>query len=354
MEGHDLRSSLMLEGTGPGGGKSRRTVTSRGGGPRGFFAALATWLLLALAVLLQVPGMAKAEEQVPPGVQVGMYHLLVGAPQDNRIAVQENVILSNPGAQPLTLKGPLRLHLPEGVTKVQVNSRLQAAFKDGAVEISGEIPPGTTPVAFSYELTSDNPHFDLSREAGLEAGQIFLFTPGDGSISISGDQVADLGVAQVGGREFRVFAAEGVTAGSQVRMLATVGAGGGAAAPGGRVPKSSPSFHNPSHIRFWYQSPFAGINAHLFLAIVIAVPVALLIYHLRSRRRASEAGASPVDDEQVFQRLRAREKVLLERLAELEDRFSRQEVGQDEYERLREIYRKKLVEVKLHLRQFAG
>lgn len=335
------------------GGKSARPAVLRGKRHAGFLGVAASWLL-ALIVGLQVPGVASAQEQVLAGVQVGMYHILVGEPQDNRLTVQENVVLDNPGTKPVTLKEPLRLYLPATAVKAQVNGSLPAVLNDGAIQISGELPPGTSSVAYSYELVSDNPHFDLSREAGLEAGQVFLFTPSNGTITISGDQIADLGLAQVGGQEYRVFAAAGVTAGSQVRMLATVGAGGAAGTPAGKVPESSPRFHNPSHIRFWYQSPFAGINAHLFLAIVIAVPLVLLIYYLRSRRRVPEASAGMVDDEQVFQRLRARERILLERLAELEDKFSRQEVAQVEYEREREIYRQKLVEVKLRLRQFAG
>ncbi|TDA68573.1 MAG: hypothetical protein D9V47_07375 [Clostridia bacterium] len=313
-------------------------------------------LLIALVVLLQVPAVARAETQVSPGVQVGMYHLILGETQDHKLTVQENVILDNARTEAISLKEPLRLYLPAGAAGPQVKSSLQTAINNGVVEISGELPPGNSAVAYSYELTSDTPHFDLSRQVGLDVGQIYLFTPGNGGFSIFGDQVADLGLAQVNGQEYHVFATGKVTAGSQVQMLATAGAGGGSSsAPGGPVPESSPKFHNQSHIRFWNQSPFAGINAHLFLAIVIAVPVAILVYYLRSRRRQAPGGAAgTADDEQVFQRLRAREKVLLEHLAELEDKLSRQELDQVEYERLREIYRKKLVEVKLHLRQFAG
>lgn len=321
----------------------RNAKTGAGGRWKGLAIAVAAALVWAWGWL--------PVGAAPQVTVVGHYFLLTPAPQ-GLLNVQERIVLNNPG--PSLPAGQVRFYLPDGVQKLTLHEGggIPLAAGDGVVEVKGQIPPGQSLFDFGYMVSLQGaPHFILRHKSDFFTGQVYILTPPQG-VWVRGERVADQGVNQSGDTEFRLFTMEKLPPGTDVPLVVSVGAG-----KGGTVTRKPPvAFHSPGHIRFWYQSPFRGINAHLFLAIIILAPLTVLAVAV-VRRRKNKAGAAAQqdeDDEDLFQRLLVRERVLMDKLKELERQHAQGEVDEETYQKLREAYKRKLVQVKVQLRSFTG
>lgn len=101
------------------------------------------------------------------------------------------------------------------------------------------------------------------------------------------------------------------------------------------------------HVQWWYQSPLAGINAHLFLVVVVGIPAVLLFYFsLKRSRQAQEQ-----DGEGSLAYWQTQEKALLRRLWEIEEQYRQRQIDDASYDKLKTSYKKRLVYVKAQLRR---
>lgn len=120
------------------------------------------------------------------------------------------------------------------------------------------------------------------------------------------------------------------------------------------ISRSSPSFHNPGHLRMWYESPLRSFDPHLFTAILVIIVVAGIgwFVYFQIKNRAIEEQIESTDDEKHFHELVLKQKVILNKLVELEDLNKSGELSDEEYEKKAAAYREHLVKVKLQLQQF--
>lgn len=312
--------------------------------------------LLAL-VLGLFSASALAAEPVPT---VQLHHFVLDPGPDGSLRVEEKIVLDNPGA-PLP-PGSVRFHLAEGAQNVLLPGKEagELEIRDGEVVVKGTVPAGQTSYGFEYVLPPGAPHFVLVQKSRYLTRGTYVLVPPSG-LEVRGENVEDRGVVDWGGQNMRVYAAGPVPPGGETLFAVTrgTGTGGGAGKTRARgyLSRNQPvSFHNPGHIRLWYQSPFRGLDAHLFLAIVFGAPLAAAGIHFarRWKKTAVVPATGQTADEQLFQRLRIRERILLAKLVELERKHGAERLAEEEYARLREAYRRKLVQVKLQLREFAG
>ncbi len=116
---------------------------------------------------------------------------------------------------------------------------------------------------------------------------------------------------------------------------------------------SSP-FHNPGHLRMWYESPLRNFDAHLVTAILVIIIVAgigwFTYFQLKNKALEDEVGATA--DEKEFHDLVVKQKVILNKLVELEEQHKAGELSDAEYEKKSSAYRDHLVKVKVQLQRF--
>ncbi|KKM11281.1 hypothetical protein SY88_09440 [Clostridiales bacterium PH28_bin88] len=303
-----------------------------------------------LSLLVTVGTVQAAPEET---ISVSMHHYILQPGSKGMLDVKEIVVVNNQGAEIAAGAGKVKFVLPEGYQDL-----IFAGGTEQLVEAKGQelvvtaaVPKGESTYRFGYLLPAGAaPHFILKHRLPYPTETLFVLTPLQG-VSVSSTKLVDGGVSQE--QQARIYMADNLPAGEQVDMVVTLGAG--AAAGGVTQPPPNPKFHNPGHIRLWYQSPFKGINAHLFMVMVIGVPLAGLIYYVFKRRQMGDALKAKGDpEEEMFHRLMAREKVLLQKIGELDEKRANQEVDEDTYRQLREAYKKKLVNVKAQLKEFTG
>ncbi|MFN7253321.1 MAG: hypothetical protein ACK4M9_21475 [Anaerobacillus sp.] len=120
------------------------------------------------------------------------------------------------------------------------------------------------------------------------------------------------------------------------------------------VTRSTPSFHNPGHLRMWYSSPLRSFDPHLVTAILVLIVLAGIgwFVYFQLKHRASEEKVEANSDEKVFQELVVKQKVIMNKLLELEELHKAGEIADEQFEKKGSLYREHLVKVKIELQRF--
>jgi hypothetical protein len=120
------------------------------------------------------------------------------------------------------------------------------------------------------------------------------------------------------------------------------------------VTRSTPSFHNPGHLRMWYSSPLRSFDPHLVTAILVLIVLAGVgwFIYFQLKHHASEEKVEANSDEKVFQELVVKQKVIMNKLLQLEELHKAGDIGDEEFEKKGSLYREHLVNVKIELQRF--
>ena len=114
------------------------------------------------------------------------------------------------------------------------------------------------------------------------------------------------------------------------------------------------AFHSPGHIQRWYNSPLRNQDAHLWFAFLIILIIGIIVaagmlYRIRQQEAAKAEEANK--GEKLYIEMVAKQKRLMAKIADLDEKLSKGEIQQEEYNRLRDEYKKTLVKVKLKLKE---
>lgn len=120
------------------------------------------------------------------------------------------------------------------------------------------------------------------------------------------------------------------------------------------VTRSSPSFHNTGHLRLWNESPLRNFDPHLVTAILVIIILASIgwFIYFRLKHRELEEKIETSTEEKQFHDLVVKQKVILNKLLELEEMHKKGELADEEYKTKAGAYRQHLIKVKVELQQF--
>lgn len=318
-----------------------------------------TWryLLGAVAVAAAVMGpffsAGAAEPQQDSTVRIGLHHIIVKPMPGGGLDVNENLVLVNESAPIPAGAGKVILPITPEALDVRLGAGMEQATAQpdqGKITINSQINQGETAYSYAYSLPAQGPHVLLSVGINQPTEWLYLVTPLTG-LQVSGS-MEDQGVIEVSGVQYRLYAAEGLAPGDTLNLAFSAEPAAGSQGQGTGITRQSvPMFHNPGHIRFWYQSPFKGINAHLFLVILGLAVVLLVMLLIRNRQQISQqAMATDRGNGDPFLHLRQRESSLISLMGRLEQDWRQGKVTEDEYQRLRSGYKGRLLAVKKQLR----
>lgn len=311
--------------------------------------------LVIVLLLLSMGGQAAADT----GLEVIVSHLNLSLTAEGNLHVTEQYLIENPGDAFSGTEKPVSFSLPPDAFNVHYGGGVDEAtarVEEGLLFLEQEFPAGEINLNFHYLLPGieGTPHFFLEKTFDYATPSFFVMAPA-GQLRVASEQLEDQGIMAMGESQLHIYAGA-FEQGDVLSMMVLPDE----MVPGATDPNNSgvvsvdsaPAFHNPGHIRLWEQSPFSGIDAHLFLVIVIGVPVGVLIWYLLKRRKGQQSKTDLEREEEVFQRFMIREKFLKEKLVELEQQYSEGNVSEEDYKQQLELYKKKLLEVRMKLKQF--
>lgn len=331
--------------------------------------------IIMLFLIFSLIPFAKAEA-ISEKLTVDMHYIVVNPVEDSSIQIKHTVNFTNVGEE--EFKGDpgagkvLEIGLPPGAMELQVDDETLGAkpTESGFSTSKPFAPKESQSISYSYFMPAGVP-VSLKLNYPLQVMQV-LIPEGVGSLVIDGAKSTNAGLMQFEEKNFWLYNVEGVESDKDVKITydkstqptpaetpeeaqpegeGTPEAAGESA---GNVTRTSPDFHNPGHVRLWYQSPLKKFNPHILLIVLGAILVAGLGYYsfFKWKYKVQEQKIGADKEEQLFKQLLARQNAIMDKIIELEDLYAQGVVSEEEYLAKLAAFKQHLVKVKLALRQF--
>jgi len=203
---------------------------------------------------------------------------------------------------------------------------------ENPAQLELELQPGKNEVVLSYAFVSQNNRILMDLSKNILVKRSYILVPAD-KFEVKGDEVNKIQEMNMKDVLYSVYMS-GSTIPSAEKIVYIVQASGKGAAG---VAGTDVSFHPQWLIRFWYQSPFSGLNPHIIL-IVIAAAAALLLYlKLKNRRKDSEIAYSNGQTN--------KDEIIMD-IHLLDEKFKNGEIGEEAYKIARDELKRAYAEEK--------
>lgn len=330
-------------------------------------------LMIFLLILSFIP-IVNAKAALLQKPTVDMHYIVVNPADDGTIQIKHMVNYTNAGEQEFKgdkeTDGVLSVPLPAGAMDLQVQDQsLDVKVTEKGFITGKPIPPKETQVIpYSYKMPAGVP-ITIKLDYPLQVMQV-LILEGAGSIRVEGAKSSNAGLMQFEEKNFWLYNVEEIQENQEIKLFydknsqpvqdgTKYGNGEQTAAEAGKgntenVTRNSPQFHNPGHVRLWYQSPLKKFNPHILLIVLGAILTAGALYYsyFKWKARLQDQKIGSDKEEQLFQQLIARQNAIMDKILELEDSYAEAKVSEEDYQAKLSAYKQHLVKVKLNLRNF--
>lgn len=272
-------------------------------------------------------------------------------------------------------EGVIRIDLPEGALGLEVSDESLGikASNTGFYTTRPIAPKESITVQYSYQVPKGVP-INLVLNYSIPVIQV-LIPEGAGNLVIEGSKsTTNAGLMQFESRNFWLYNVEGIEAAKPIKILhdpdvqptadspqASSGntseqASGENGENGelGNVTRNDPGFHNPGHVRMWYQTPLKSFDPHILMIVLGAILIAGIGYYSYFRWKAhqEERRINADKEENAFKQLIARQNAIMDKIVELEDTYAQGQISEKDYLSKLTAYKQHLVQVKVSLRKF--
>lgn len=322
-----------------------------------------TFFLLGLLMLVPSGAGAAADSKIT----IDMHYLVVSPAEDGSTNMMNMVNYTNADSSEFKGDGKseavLSVTLPEGSTGLNfLDGKIAMKQSDKGFITTDPIPGSQTIVLpYSYRMPAGK-EINLSFDYPVQIMQV-LVPEGMGSIEFKGAEATNQGLFNFEDQKYVGYSVEAIPANQPVTMLynkdiqpKSVQANNAGTDSGKEsvVTKQSPAFHNPGHLRMWYQSPLKSFNPHVLMIVLAAILIAGISYfsYFSLKNRAEAERVENDADEKAFKLLMAKQNTIMDKILELEETFGNGLLTEEEYNAKLDAYKQHLVKVKLGLRRF--
>ncbi|OCA91063.1 hypothetical protein A8F94_04165 [Bacillus sp. FJAT-27225] len=321
-----------------------------------------TIFLLGLMLLAPATGAYAAESKIT----IDMLYLVVSPSEDGSTNMMYMVNYTNTDSEEYKGDGKseavLNVTLPEGATNLNfMDAKITSKQTETGFITTDPIPASQTIVLpYSYRMPAGK-EINLTFDYSTQLIQV-LVPEGMGSIEFQGTKATNQGVFNFEDQKYVGYSVEGIQANQKLTMIYNKDlqpSQNETSQTGGNntesvVSKQSPAFHNPGHLRMWYQSPLKSFNPHILMIVLAAILIAGISYYsyFRVKTKAAAEKLENDTDEKAFKLLMAKQKTIMDKIIELEENHGNGELSENEYNAKLDAYKQHLVKVKLGLRRF--
>ncbi len=320
------------------------------------------YLLLTLTLLLSSIGhvdVVSAAEEQP--LKITMENIVLDRQNDDILAVRGMIAMKNNSKDDIvsTLDNPLiKFQLPANATRAEVSMQdveLQYEVVDRDIVLVYELPAERSmELSISYFIDTNQTEIDFSMGREYLTKAFSIYVPSDAGLTLKSSRLSDSGATSMGQRTFNFYTAADIAAGELLDIKIAKGEREETVSSNNRINQNYDGFHNPGHIRFWENSPFKNFDPHLLTFVfVVLILFSIGYYFYRwhiEEKKVKELQKTQEDD--IFMRLYKEETVLKKKLAELQIMYDDGKIDEEEFQKRREIYKKKLINVKLKIKEF--
>lgn len=188
---------------------------------------------------------------------------------------------------------------------------------ENPAQLELDLQPGKNEVVLSYAFPSQNNRILMDLSKNILVKRSYILVPAEG-FEVKGDEVNKVQEMNMKDVLYSVYMS-GSTIPSAEKNIYIVQKSGTAAAG---ITGTDVSFHPQWLVRFWYQSPFSGINPHIILIVVAAVALFLLYLRLKNKREGSDIvqSAGQMEKDEIIMDIHL-----------LDEKFKNGEIGEEAY-----------------------
>lgn len=332
------------------------------------------WYSLIFCFLLTPSLLVSAFGKTP--VYVDMEYIIIRPSDKGTVALMHMTSVKNIQDEDFTGDGQsktvLTVNIPKGATNLQVhdNSLGMAEIENGFTTTKAIPAKEQIVLPYSYWLENNKEGFELQYSYPVQAMQL-LVPEESGSLEIQGLEYKIQGLFEFEGQNYYGYDITGVEANKpfkviyhpdkqpaseeiQVPVEETASTSSEENAALGEITHSAPVFHNPGHIRMWYQSSLNGFEPHFLMMVLAVILIGGLGYfsYFRWKNKLAEDQRLSDKEEQAFLQLIAKRKAIMDKIVELEENYSRGHLSDDEYHIKLDAFKHHLLQVKLNLQKY--
>lgn len=309
-------------------------------------------------------------------VKVDMHYIVVDPGEDGILNIQHMANYSNTGTEDykgeVDQEGVLSISLPTGALDLQVqDENLGMQLTKTGFTTSLPIPAQESQIiSYSYQIPSGVPVV-FSLDYPLEVLQV-LIPEGKGSLQFTDPEVAGPQQMQIDSKTYWMYNVVNISADMEINftyLKDTQPVADGIATPSktevqveesteqnstSAVTRTAPEFHNPGHLRMWYQSPLKKFDPHILMIVLAVILVAGVGYYsyFRWKNRLKDQQLGLDKEETEFKQLVARQNAIMDKIIELEETNADGKLKEEEYQAKLSAYKQHLVQVKQNLSRF--
>jgi hypothetical protein len=337
------------------------------------------WFSLIFCFLLTPSLLVSAFGQTP--VYVDMEYIIIRPSDEGTVALMHMTSVKN--LQEEEYKGDgksktvLTVNIPKGATNLQVHDNsLGMAEIDNGFTTTKAIPAKESIILpYSYWLENKESGIELQYPYPVQAMQI-LVPEKSGSLNIQGVEFTIQDLFEFEGQKYYGYNIAGIAENQPFTIIydpekqpspdqiqaavndttapATEEKAESDNAALGEITHSAPVFHNPGHIRMWYQSPLSGFEPHVLMIVLAVILLGGTGYYsyFRWKSKLLEDQRLSDKEEQAFLQLINKRKAIMDKIEELEENYSSGQISDDDYHKKIEAFKYHLLQVKLNLQKY--
>lgn len=336
------------------------------------------FLYSLLICLLLTPSLLVAASGKTP-IYIDMEYIIFRPSDDGSVAIMHMTSVKNEQKEEYKgdgqSKGVISVNIPKGSKNLQVhdNSLEMAETENGFITKKAIPAEESIVIPYSYWLDINKDGFELKYGYPVQAMQL-LVPEGSGSLQIKGLDYTIQGSFEFEGTKYYGYNIAGVEANKPFTVIydkdkqpspdeiqasadeenTTAGNSGSNNPALGEITHSAPVFHNPGHLRMWYQSPLRGFEPHVLMGVLVAIFIGGIGYYsyFRWKSKLEEDQRLSDKEEQAFLQLIAKRKAIMDKIVELEEGYSGGQISDDDYRKKLDAYKHHLLQVKLNLQKY--
>jgi hypothetical protein len=336
------------------------------------------WLSLIVCFLLTPSLLLSAFGQTP--VYVDMEYIIFRPSEEGTVALMHMTSIKN--LQEEDYKGDgksvLSVYIPKGATNLQVHDNsLGMSETDLGFTTTKVIPAKESLILpYSYWMENNKEGFELQYPYPVQAMQL-LVPEKSGSLEIIGLEYTIQDLFEFEGQKYYGYNIASIEANKpftviyhqdkqpsqediqalteQVATTTSEEEYTESENPAvGEITHSAPVFHNPGHLRMWYQSPLSGFEPHILMIVLGVIVIGGTGYYSYFRWKSKQIEDQRLSDkeEQAFLQLIAKRKAIMDKIVELEENYSVGLISDDDYQKKLDAYKHHLLQVKLNLQKY--
>jgi len=188
---------------------------------------------------------------------------------------------------------------------------------ENPAQLELDLQPGKNEVVLSYAFPSQNNRILVNLSKNILVKRSYILVPAEG-FEVKGGEVNKVQEMDMKDVLYSVYMSGSTIPSAEKNIYIVQRTSGGAAG----VTDTDVSFHPQWLIRFWYQSPFSGINPHIILIIIIAAALFILYLRLKNKREDSDIVQSAGQTK--------KDEIIMD-IHLLDEKFKNGEIGEEAY-----------------------